>query len=75
MKYSLNRFKGDFAVIEAEDDSGETAVFSTGKENISANALEGDILVISDGIFIPDIEETAKMKKSLSKRLRKLTEK
>lgn len=75
MKYSLNRFEGDFAVIEAEDDSGETAVFSTGKENISANASEGDILVISDGIFIPDIEETAKMKKSLSKRLRKLTEK
>lgn len=73
MKYSLNRFEGDFAVIEAEDDNGETAVFSTGKDNVSVNAAEGDILVISDGIFIPDIEETAKIKKSLSERLKKLT--
>ena len=73
MKYSLNRFEGDFAVIEAEDDNGETAVFSTGKDNVSVNAAEGDILVISDGIFITDIEETAKIKKSLSERLKKLT--
>ena len=75
MKYSLNRFEGDFAVIEAEDDNGETAVFSTGKENISESASEGDILITSEGIFIPDREETAKIKKSLSERLRKLTDK
>ncbi|MGN0578358.1 MAG: DUF3006 domain-containing protein [Ruminiclostridium sp.] len=75
MKYSLNRFEGDFAVIEAEDDNGETAVFSTGKENISENAAEGDILVISDGIFVPDREETAKVKKCLSERLKKLSDK
>lgn len=75
MKYSLNRFEGDFAVIEAEDDNGETAVFSTGKDNVSVNAAEGDILVISDGIFIPDIEETAKIKKSLFEKLKKLTDK
>lgn len=75
MKYSLNRFEGDFAVIEAEDDNGETAVFSTGKDNVSVNAAEGDILVISDGIFIPDIEETAKIKKSLFERFKKLTDK
>ena len=75
MKYSLNRFEGDFAVIEAEDDSGETAVFSTGKENVSENAAEGDILIISEGVFIPDMEETAKIKKSLSERLKKLTDK
>ena len=75
MKYSLNRFEGDFAVIEAEDDKGETAVFSTGKENISEDAAEGDILIISEGIFIPDREETDKIKKSLSERLKKLTDK
>ncbi|MGN0617472.1 MAG: DUF3006 domain-containing protein [Ruminiclostridium sp.] len=75
MKYSLNRFEGDFAVIEAEDDNGETAVFSTGKENISESAAEGDILIISEGVFTPDREETAKIKKSLSERLRKLTDK
>lgn len=57
----LERFEGDYAVIENNDDSLEVK-----RENIAPEAAVGDILVERDGMYFPDKEETEKRRKKIT---------
>lgn len=54
----IDRFEGDFAVCE--QDGGMVDI---PKSKISPDAREGDVIVMKDGIYVPDSAETDKRKK------------
>lgn len=58
----LDRFEGDIAVIENDGEMIEAE-----RENIASDAVEGDILVETEGIYYPDKEETQKRREKLTR--------
>ena len=69
-KYIIDRFEGDFAVLEKE--SGGTIDVS--KKDIP-DAKEGDVLILENGIYKVSLEETQRRKELIAEKLRKLFEK
>lgn len=57
----LDRFEESIAVIENGDERIETS-----RENISADAAEGDVLVEKDGRYFPDKAKTEKRRKKIT---------
>lgn len=58
----LDRFEGDFAVIENDDE-----MISVGRELVSADAGEGDVLTERNGRYFPDRDETLKRREKIAK--------
>ena len=69
-KYIVDRFEGDFAVLEKE--SGGT--IDVPKEDIP-DAKEGDVLILENGIYKVSMEETQRRKELIAEKMRKLFEK
>lgn len=53
--YTLDRFEGDFAVLEDRDSK---KMLNIPISNIPSNAKEGDILKFTNGSYVIDPEET-----------------
>lgn len=66
-KYIIDRFEGDFAVLEKED-GGTVDV----KKELLKNACEGDAVIFENGEYIIDAVETQKRRKNIEEKMRKL---
>ena len=68
-KYIVDRFEGDFAVLEKE---------TGGTIDVLIKSLpplcEGDVVVFENGAYHKDSEETEKRKKMIAEKMRKLFE-
>ena len=66
-KYIIDRFEGDFAVLEKED--GGTVDI---KRELLENAREGDVIIFFDGKYIVDAEATQMRRKNIEDKMRRL---
>lgn len=66
-KYILDRFEEDFAVLEREDGSTQAV-----KKSLLENAKEGDVLILSDGKYVVDAEETAQRRIRIEEKAKKV---
>lgn len=62
MKLIIDRLEGDFAVCESE-----TGVVNIKRSDIPNDAAEGDTLVLSNGRYSIDREDTEKRRKEIEK--------
>lgn len=60
MTMILDRFEGDYAVLELTDDTGETMHKHLPADWLPEDAAEGDVLVKAEGKYAVDAQETAK---------------
>ena len=65
----IDRFEGELAVVENTDNDERSLIK---KELIEKNAAEGDVIVLSDGIYHVDIEATKKRRAEMLALLRKM---
>ncbi|SKC86996.1 DUF3006 domain-containing protein [Maledivibacter halophilus] len=63
MKLVIDRFEGDYAVCEKED----RIMIDIEKSKLPSDAKEGDVIVLIDGKYSIDLEETNKRKKEIEK--------
>lgn len=61
MKAIIDRFEGDFAVLELEDKN----ILNINKNKIPKEAKEGDVLRIENDYIVLDNEEREKLKKEI----------
>ena len=66
-KYILDRFEEGFAVLERQDGSTQTI-----EKNLLENAKEGDVVILSDGKYVVDAEETAQRRKMIEEKAKKV---
>lgn len=66
-KYIVDRFEGDFAVLEKED-GGTVDV----KRELLEGACEGDAVIFENGEYIIDAVETQMRRKNIEEKMRKL---
>ncbi|WP_431188423.1 DUF3006 domain-containing protein [Caloranaerobacter azorensis] len=66
----IDRFEGDYAVIELEN----LEVINILKDNLPQNAKEGDVVVIKDNKYYIDIEETRRRNKQIEEFFKDLFE-
>lgn len=66
-KYIVDRFEGDFAVLEKE--SGGTVDV---KKELLEGACEGDVIICENGKYITLVQETAMRKKIIEEKMRRL---
>lgn len=72
MKYSIDRFEGDFAVCEnLKDDK----MLNIHKSHLPEGCREGDILKYENGTYIIDYAETQNAKNAISTLANKLFKK
>lgn len=69
-KYIIDRFEGDFAVLEKE--GGGT--FDVKKELLEG-ACEGDVVIYENGKYIIDVQETQMRRKNIEEKMRRLFDK
>lgn len=69
MKYIIDRFEGEFAVLEKEDGG----IIDVPKSEIEG-AKEGDVVLFENGFYTIDIEETEKRKALIEEKMKKLFE-
>ena len=67
MKFILDRFEGDYAVLEKE----EGGTIDVLKEKVNG-AREGDVLLFENGKYTVSEEETHIRKKRIEEKMRKL---
>lgn len=72
MYYSIDRFEGTYAVLIADEDGSQSIVE---RKMIPAEAEEGSLLLMQDGTYIYDADETARRRKEFFRRTRNLTKK
>lgn len=63
LKLVIDRFEGDYAVCEKED----RIMIDIEKSKLPSYAKEGDVIVLIDGKYSIDLEETNKRKKEIKK--------
>ncbi len=68
MKYTIDRFEGDYAVCEATDHRIVDIPF----EELPEGASEGDILLYVDGCYIKDTDSMQKTKERIQEKMNKL---
>lgn len=56
MKYTLDRFEEGFALLEQED----RTFLQIPRTNLPEDAQEGSVLILRDGVWVADPEETEK---------------
>jgi len=66
----IDRFEGDFAVLET--DSG---MIETDRTKIPENAAEGDVLIMENGVYIVDVKGTEMRRESIRNRFKRLRRK
>lgn len=69
----LDRFEGNFAIIEEETENGETVVRNVDRRLISEDCREGDVLVFNGERYISDVIATELRKAEMLDLLRELT--
>lgn len=67
--FIIDRFEGNFAVIEATDKNGEITVLKTEKSTVSKDVKEGDVLICENGIYKTDFLATEKRREEILKRI------
>lgn len=72
MYYSIDRFEENFAVLIADEDGSRSIVE---RKMIPAEAEEGSLLLMQNGTYIYDADETARRRKEFFLRTRNLTKK
>ncbi|MGN0631581.1 MAG: DUF3006 domain-containing protein [Ruminococcus sp.] len=72
MFYSTDRFEGEYAVLISDEDGSQII---TERENIPPEAEEGSILLLQEGQYILDKEETERRRREFFLRTKKLTQK
>lgn len=72
MFYSTDRFEGEYAILISDEDGSQII---TERENIPPEAEEGSILLLQDGQYILDSEETERRRREFFLRTKKLTQK
>lgn len=72
MFYSIDRFEGDFAVLISDEDSSQVI---TERNNIPQEAEEGSILLLQNGQYIYDADETERRRRAFFLRTKKLNKK
>ena len=68
MKYVVDRFEGEFAILEKSDGT----LIEIPKGNIPKGVVEGDVLIKFNNIYIVDKEETDKLKREINELMDKL---
>ena len=66
-RYVIDRFEGDFVVLEKSD--GTT--IDVEKTEIPT-AKEGDVLILENGVYTIDKEDTQERKKRIEEKMKKL---
>lgn len=72
MFYSTDRFEGEYAILISDEDGSQII---TERENIPPEAEEGSILLLQEGQYILDSEETERRRREFFLRTKKLTQK
>lgn len=67
MQAILDRFEGNYGILEI---NGEMVAVK--RNNINANAKEGDVLILINAIWTPDFEATKQRKEEIEKLSRDL---
>lgn len=70
----LDRFEGNFAIIEEETENGETVVRNVERRLISEDCREGDVLVFNGERYTSDVIATELRKAEMLDLLRELTD-
>ncbi len=65
LKYTIDRFEGDYAVCEASDQRMVDIPF----EELPKNVLEGDILIYVDGCYSKDMASMQKTKERIQEKM------
>ena len=60
MTMILDRFEGDYAVLELTSETGETLYKNLPADWLPKDAAEGDVIVKADGRYAVDFYETQK---------------
>ena len=68
MRYTIDRFEGDFAVLEAEDRS----TISVAKELLPSDCTEGSVFTKTADGYIRDTEEEAARSARIKEKMRTL---
>lgn len=71
MMYVLDRFEGEFAVIEKSDQEQVTFV-EVNRSLLPSDTEEGDVLILSDSGWSADKEETAQRRRQIQNRLKRM---
>ncbi len=71
MRYVIDRFEGNYAILECE--SGKDLVIL--KSKLPSLAKEGDVLICCNGIYTIDVNATNELKKRLNEKMKKLLKK
>lgn len=69
-KFIVDRFEGEYAVLERESGGMQDILKAT-----LGNVKEGDVLILENGKYRFDREETLKRKAMIKEKMRKLFEK
>lgn len=70
--YCLDRFEGNYAVIEFVDENGIISFIKEDKTAVSPETKEGDALILENGVYKTDTKLTKYRRKLLRERLNKL---
>lgn len=63
----VDRFEGEYVVIETED-----GMMNVHISQVDGNVREGDCVVLRDGRYTADTEETARRRADMAQRLKRL---
>lgn len=69
-RYIVDRFEGDFAVLESEE-GGTVDIL----KSLLPDANEGDVILFENELYRVDKEETLKRQELIAEKMRKLFEK
>ena len=70
--YCLDRFEGNYAIIEFEDENGSISYIKADRSDISDEVREGDALAIENGIYTTDRALTEQRRAAIHEKLKKL---
>ena len=68
MKYVLDRFEGEYAILEQEGDKDLVLL----RNKLPSGAKEGDIIALINNSYIIDVEATKEAKNRISEKMKKL---
>lgn len=74
MTMILDRFEGDYAVLELINETGETLYKNLPADWLPEDIEEGDVIVKADGKYAVDTQETAKRRAKAAARLAEIPE-
>ncbi|HAM69278.1 MAG TPA: DUF3006 domain-containing protein [Ruminococcus sp.] len=70
MTMILDRFEGDYAVLEISDETGSVLYKNLPADWLPEDAAEGDVLVKAEGRYAIDSYETEKRRAAAAEKLR-----